>query len=231
VPLQLTTLPEHPCVYLPYRSAMMRAFAIAQLDATLHHEFMNAGFRRSGRIIYQPVCRGCRKCLPLRVPVDRFQASKSQRRCWRKNQDLIVSEGPPLATDEKFDLYQRYQSTWHDKTDETDRPSFESFLYESPVNTRELCYRDSAGQLLGVGICDLCPESLSSVYFYHDPEHAHRGLGVFSALYEIETARRQSIPFYYLGFWVEGCGSMAYKAQYRPHEILHPDGVWRERDG
>jgi arginine-tRNA-protein transferase len=102
------------------------------------------------------------------------------------------------------------------------------FLYESPVNTREFCYRDPSGQLLGAGICDLCPESLSSVYFYHDLQHAHRGLGVFSALYEIETARQRAIPFYYLGFWVEGCLSMTYKAQYRPHEILHPDGVWRE---
>src|SRR3712207_9042668 len=41
---------------------------------------------------------------------------------------------------------------------------------------------------------------------------------------EIDEARRTGIPYYYLGYWVEGCGTMHYKNSFRPNEVLHPDG-------
>jgi arginine-tRNA-protein transferase len=92
----------------------------------------------------------------------------------------------------------------------------------------EFSYRDAAGRLLGVGICDVSKLSLSSVYFYYDPEETvRRSLGTFAALVEIETAAGRNIPYYYLGYWVDGCPAMQYKANFRPNEVLCPDGVWR----
>ncbi|HEY7117030.1 MAG TPA: arginyl-tRNA--protein transferase, partial [Tepidisphaeraceae bacterium] len=67
----------------------------------------------------------------------------------------------------------------------------------------------------------------SSVYFYFDPAEARRRPGTFSALWEIEFARSRGIPYYYLGYWVAGCGAMEYKASFGPHEVLGTDGVWR----
>jgi len=107
------------------------------------------------------------------------------------------------------------------------REEYERFLYESPVETIECCYRDAGGRLLAVGICDVCSRSLSSVYFYFDPDEKRRGLGTYGALYEIELARRTGIPWYYLGYWVQGCGAMEYKSRFRPYELLGTDGVWR----
>ena len=46
-------------------------------------------------------------------------------------------------------------------------------------------------------------------------------------LAEIDYAARLGIPYWYLGYWVRGCRAMEYKATFRPHELLHPDGVWR----
>ncbi len=230
MPIPLVVLPEHGCTYLPDRLATTRAFyADGDIPPELYHHFMDAGFRRSGRLVYQPVCCGCRECLMIRLPVARFAASKSQRRCWNKNLDLIVTSAPPQPTDEKFALYRRYQHEWHQRPAD-DRSGFESFLYDSPVNTLEYCYRNAAGDLLGVGICDLCNQSFSSVYFYHDPAEARRGLGTFSAIYEIQHARALGIEHYYLGYWVQGCPAMQYKANFKPCEVLHPDGVWREVD-
>ena len=91
----------------------------------------------------------------------------------------------------------------------------------------EFLYRDTGGTLIGVGICDVCEESLSSVYFYFDPGERKRGLGTFSAMWEIAWAGEAGIPFYYLGYWVRGCGAMEYKANFRPCEVLGTDGVWR----
>ena len=228
VKVRLVTLPENPCPYLPGRQSTSRALWAERMPGALYHRFMDAGFRRSGRLIYQPVCAGCRACVPIRVPVERFRPSKSQRRCARRNEGVRVTVDAPTPTEEKFDLYRRYVEQWHGKpaADES-WEDFERFLYDSPVDTVEFTHRDPAGRLLAVGICDVSPASLSSVYFFFDPAEARRGPGTFGAVYEIETARRLGIPYYYLGYWINGCGAMEYKATFRPCELLHPDGVWR----
>ena len=225
-PVRLTVLPPQACSYLPGRVTTLRAFATDQLDGEAYHRFMDAGFRRSGRMVYQPVCHGCRACVPVRVPVDRFRPDKSQRRCQRRNADLSVSVADPMPTDEKFDLYRRYVTQWHDGDD--DRAAFESFLYGSPVQTVEFCYRDGHGRLLAVGIADVCRQSFSSVYFYFDPAHRDRGLGTFGVLHEIAWAARAAIPYYYLGYWVSGCRKMEYKGNFRPCQTLGADGRWEE---
>jgi arginine-tRNA-protein transferase len=144
----------------------------------------------------------------------------------RRNADLRITAGEPKATEEKHALYGRYLTGWHHR-EADDFDAFASFLYDSPVDSVEFEYRDAAGLLLGVGICDVCEESLSSVYFYFDPAHAARGLGTFGALYEIDAATRLGIPHYYLGYWIRNCRQMRYKTSFRPCEMLGTDGVWR----
>ena len=38
------------------------------------------------------------------------------------------------------------------------------------------------GKLIAVGVLDILPHSVSSVYFYYDPEYSFLSLGVYSAL-------------------------------------------------
>ena len=233
VRVHLVTVGGQPCSYLPGRVSESRAAWADAMPAGLYHRFMDAGFRRSGKVLYQPACRGCRACQPIRVPVAKFNPGKSQRRCRRRNEDLVVALTEPQATDEKYDLYRRYLAGRFGKSADGDekRESFESFLYDSPVDTVEFAFRDAGGRLLAVGICDVCRQSLSSVYFYYDPAEAKRGLGTFGALHEIDAALALGIPYYYLGYWVSGCDTMHYKADFRPYEILGPDGIWRPGGG
>jgi arginine-tRNA-protein transferase len=136
------------------------------------------------------------------------------------------------CSDEKWALYVQYQSQRHGETPGTngaeDREAFENFLYRSPVETIECTYRERSGKLLAVGICDICSQSLSSVYFYFDPGCARRGLGIFGVIWELDFARRHDITQYYLGFWINGCRNMRYKTDFRPYQILGADGQWRE---
>jgi arginine-tRNA-protein transferase len=140
----------------------------------------------------------------------------------------VEAAAPPEPSEEKLELYQRYQRGRHDSREQPTWQSFVEFLYDSPVETVEFTYRDAGGALIGVGLCDLCPQSLSSVYFYFDPGQGARSLGTFSSLWEIEFARVHGIPHYYLGYHIAGCPGMAYKARFHPHELLHLDGQWRE---
>jgi arginine-tRNA-protein transferase len=227
VPVRLGVIPPHPCPYLTNRESTSRAFHATKLDPLVYHRFMNASFRRSGYVIYQPTCAGCRECIPIRVPVKQFEPSKSQRRCRKRNEDLSVSIAPPEPSPEKFELYKKYQSQWHEKPEPETYIDMVNFLYRSPVDTIEFTYRNPASKLLAVGICDVCTQSLSSVYYFFDPEESRRGLGTFGALREIEYAAQNHIDYFYLGFWVKECVKMAYKAEYKPHELLHPDGQWR----
>ena len=224
----LTTTTDHECSYFPKRPASFRAFEAAALSPEAYQACMDAGFRRSGRIVYQPVCPGCRMCVPLRVPVEKLELSKSQRRVMRKNSDIQVRAGKPEPTAEKWRLYERYQKEWHDGQQAGDPIGFVRFLYQSPVETLEFEYRDAAGQLLGVGLCDVSKKSISSVYFYFDPAQRARSIGTFSALYEMLWAREMHIPYWYGGYWVDGCATMSYKIRFRSCEVLSTDGVWRE---
>jgi arginine-tRNA-protein transferase len=224
----LTVLPDRPCPYLPGRIETIRGFLCDGMAGEIYHAFMDRAFRRSGRFFYQPVCRGCRACQPIRVPTATFTPSKSQRRVWRRNQDLAVTVTPrPRPTEEKCQLYLRYQRARHNPDRAEDAGGFAEFLYESTVDSVEFAYRDAAGRLIGVGIGDVCASSLSSVYLYFDPDAGRRSLGIFSAMWEIAFAARANIPHYYLGYWVRDCRAMQYKSDFRPFELLGPDGAWR----
>jgi leucyl-tRNA---protein transferase len=227
VRVRLTLLGDVACPYLPGRVETLRAVAASKIGGPVYHAFLDAGFRRSGPMVYQPVCRDCRECRSLRVPTATFRPTSSQRRCARKNVDLRVSVDRPVLTDEKVDLYARYVRQRHDKPGEADADSVRQFLYDSPTDTLEFVYHAPDGRIVGVGLCDVSPASLSSVYFYFDPADAVRSPGTFGALYELEWARTHGIGHYYLGYWVRDCPAMAYKANFRPAEVLGTDGAWR----
>ena len=87
------------------------------------------------------------------------------------------------------------------------------------------------GVLIAVGVIDVLPTGISSVYSFYDPELSggklNFNLGKFTALREIEWVRRASkyrpnLKYYYLGFYIHSCQKMRYKAEYKPSELLCP---------
>jgi leucyl-tRNA---protein transferase len=222
---QLEATPEQRCSYLPGRSARYVAFRVDAPFPGLYHAVMDLNFRRSGLSFYRPECPGCRECRALRVPVAEFKASRAQRRCWARNADLAVTVGRPEPTDEKHALYEAYLRRRHDGQMDGSPEEFRGFLYESGVETIEICYRDR-GRLVSVAIADIEPEAISAVYCYFDPAVGDRSLGVYNVLWLIEACRQQGHPCLYLGYWVAGSRKMSYKARYRPHQILTGVGEW-----
>lgn len=217
---------ETPCPYLPGRMSRIEAYSLSDWDGGLYESLMSRGFRRSGGILYRPRCRGCDACRPLRVLTDRFEWTRSLRRVWRKNADVTVETGDPESDAEKHELYRRYLDSQHDEAMSRSLDCFNAFLCESPADTVEFRYRIGR-RLIGISVLDRCPGGLSSVYMYFDPKDAPRSPGTFSALWEIDFCRREGMPYYYLGYFVEQSRKMAYKARFRPCEILATDGEWR----
>ena len=77
---------------------------------------------------------------------------------------------------------------------------------------------------MGVGVFDATPQALSAVYFYFDPELEWRSPGTLNVLWLVAEARRRALRFLYLGYYVAGSRSMAYKAGFGPHQLLGRDG-------
>lgn len=222
----LFTSEPHACSYLPGREARSQFTFAGRMPGELYERLLVRGFRRSGQMVYRPVCLGCQECQSIRVLAGEFQPDRSMRRAWRANQDLTIRVGRPGLTAEKRRLYHRYLELRHDRTEEGD---IESFLYESPVETREIEFR-LAGAIAAVAISDVVPSGLSAVYTYFDPDLTSRSLGTFAVLWQIEHCRRRGLPHCYLGYFVRDCRKMNYKNRFTPHEMLGADGEWRRGD-
>ena len=217
---------EHECPYLPDRAAREALLLTPVDDAAFYQQLMDWGFRRSERFFYRPGCDGCRACTPIRVPVERFAESRSQGRVRRRNADVEVRVAEPTLDEERWSLFTRYQLEVHDKPMLRAPAEYVGVFCDSPIESIEMAYY-VRGRLVGIGLLDVCPSALSSVYFYYDPREARRSLGVFSGLCEVEECRRRNLPWWYLGFYIAGCRKMEYKSRFRPYELLDPDGVWR----
>jgi leucyl-tRNA---protein transferase len=227
-PVRLLRTESHDCGYFDGRTAQN---LVVDPDwprrEKLFGDALRAGFRRSGDHIYRPSCPGCRACVAARIPVVGFRPDRSQRRCLVRNRDLEVSEGPARIDDERFRLYQRYIAARHagGGMDDANAIDIERFVGSSWSDTRFLELR-LAGDLVAVAVTDHTPVGLSAVYTFFEPGLAQRGLGTFAILSQIAEARRLGLPHVYLGFWIDGHPKMAYKARFRPLEVLDA-GRWR----
>lgn len=217
--------PEIPCPYLPKQLSRCEAYLVDHLDPTVYEGMLARGFRRSGHIIYRPRCRTCKECRQIRIPVRQFVPSRSMRRVWRRNADVHVEVSDPVPTDDKHAMFQRYLDGQHDDTMSRSYESFCEFLYDSPLCTREFRYC-LGRRLIGVGIADRVRTGLSSVYMYFDPDFSGRSLGTFSVMWEVNHCRAEGLVHYYLGFYVAGCKTMAYKSRFRPNEVLVGPDRW-----
>lgn len=158
----------------------------------------------------------------------------------------LVRSSPPSRdfTDtfkESYAVYKKYQmAIHHDEEDKCSEQQFKRFLCDSPL----IPYQGAAGwpcdygsyhqqyyidgKLVVVGVIDILPKYLSSVYLYYDPEFGFLNPGVYSALREMEMVRRlyvqnAAFEYYCMGYYVHSCQKMRYKGQYFPSFLLCPE--------
>lgn len=228
--LQQIVTDPHPCAYLSDREATTEYSYAPLLKPQEYEDLMNRGYRKFGPLFFRPLCAGCQECRPIRIPAERFQPDRSQRRCWKRNQDLQIRVAPPSVDEARLDLFQRYHiaQTGRKGWDEHDKDAEEyafSFV-RNPIPAVEVTMWEGEA-LRAVLLTEVTPSVVSGIYHFWDPEHAHRGLGTYCMLHTLELARKLQKPWAYFGFYVAGCGSLEYKSRFRPCELMGPDGVWR----
>jgi arginine-tRNA-protein transferase len=138
----------------------------------------------------------------------------------------------PSLTPERLALYNAFHDHGH-QTKGWPAPSDEStgdgrsgldLLLRNPFPTEEWSYW-IGDRLLGIGYVDVLAAGLSAIYFFHDPREHKRSLGTLNILHMIDAAGRRGLSHVYLGYYVNGCRSLEYKARFRPNEVF-TDAAW-----
>ena len=218
--------PPEECPYLPGR--VWENFLIdpgPNITASVHEQLLESGFRRMGSMFFQPVCKDCGECRSMRVEVARFKASKSLRKARNRNLDLEIEISRPIYTEEKRLLLENYLGSKHVGPMVADEEGMRGFMFAGSKRSWEMDYFLD-GELIAVGLVDLLPNILSSIYFFYDPSFSKRSLGIASMIFELEWAAREKCRWYHPGFMVRDCPAMSYKARFGPGEVLKNDGSW-----
>lgn len=226
--LRFLLTPEHECGYLPDREALtLFVDPQCELNTARYSLLAEMGFRRSGDHLYRPHCGTCKACIPLRVPADRFTASRNQKRVLARNRDVSVHWRDARFLREHFALYRKYMQSRHAGSSmDDDNPAYYERLLDTDWCETKLMECRLGTQLYAVAITDVLRNGLSAVYTFYDPEYAASSPGSFAILKQLEHAARYHKNYVYLGYWIRECDKMAYKNKYRPYQYF--DGNhWR----
>ena len=229
-PISLYLSSEHDCSYLDDRQAnSLFVDPQIQMTANIYSELIQQGFRRSGSHVYTPYCKKCHDCIPVRLRVQDFSLSRSQKRCYNKNKHTIISakdiSSKSLTNQhEQYDLYRHYVKSRHPDggMDDPSMDSYLDFLNSDWSDTIFFEFRDKQ-RLIAVAVTDIVTDGLSAVYTFFDTsaEFYQRSLGIYAVLWQAQEARRQGLKWLYLGYWIHGCQKMSYKDNYQPLEYFY----------
>jgi arginine-tRNA-protein transferase len=229
--------PPTPCGYLPQQEWSLEYNYVAGMTPAEYLRHLLDNWRRFGNMLFRPACASCHACRSLRVVASRFRPDRSQKRCRQANEGAVeLRIGKPAVSRAKLALYDRYHAFQSDHKDwpyhpPRDASSYADSFVHHPFPVEEWCYYLD-GRLLGVGYVDVLPGAsaggLSAIYFFYDPRQRQRSPGTWNVLCLIDEAARRGLPYVYLGYYVEGCGSMSYKMRFVPNQLRREDGVWRD---
>lgn len=169
----------------------------------------------------------------LPKPVD-----KKTKKAIEPAHKLEVNLEADSCTEEKHDVMLRYQTQIHkDPASRWSRASFTRFLCNGldrkvlkvrgktmKLGSHHMCYRLD-GKVVAVGVLDLLPHAVSSVYLFYDPDYQEWDWGKISALHEIALALEKGYEYYYMGFYIHSCTKMRYKGRFEPSHILDPESL------
>lgn len=212
------------CSYFDDEISDIRYRYIQKCTKEDYQNMLEHGWRRFGHMHFVPECKNCTKCISMRIDVEKYTFSKSDKRVLAKNKDTEVYIQPPSLSIEHLKLYDKYHEHMSEKKDWSYSPITPSEYQRSYIDgnvdfAQEFLYVRN-GDLVGVALTDVLPHSISSIYCYYDHDFEKYSLGRFSILAQIKVAKELNIPYIYLGYWIKNHFSMGYKEAYKPFEIL-----------
>lgn len=228
------------CPYLENRSERkVFTHLLGSRAPELNDLLTQAGFRRSQNIAYRPSCENCSACVSVRILAGEFQMTRSLRRVWHRNHDLVGFASKAEPSSEQYSLFHDYLDHRHQNggMSEMSVLDYAMMVEDSHVNTQVIEYRlrgtdtmitgKGEGPLVAAALTDMMSDGVSMVYSFFNPEFADRSLGTYIILDHINRCNTLGLPHVYLGYWVNGSKKMQYKTRFQPQEHLTANGWLR----
>lgn len=212
------------CSYLPDRKEQLLVYAEQSSQQALRYgQLIQVGFRRSGEQIYRPHCPQCAACQSIRIPVDEFVASRSQKRILKRNASFRTQMVTTPSRD-YYPLYEQYICARHTEGSmyPPNKTQFEHFIlceWQGPAYIEAY----DGDKLIAVAVTDVIDNgtghrALSALYTFFDPNYASASLGTWMIMMQAHHAKLQNREYLYLGYYVAGSQKMSYKQQFFPFE-------------
>ncbi|HSI24240.1 MAG TPA: arginyltransferase, partial [Methylotenera sp.] len=169
-------------------------------------------------------------CIPTRVVLAEFTASRSQKRAFKQHHELTAHILPLAFHQDHFELYASYQAARHAESEtfdaeKDDAEQYRQFLCMSNVESLIVEFRDAENQLKIVSMVDIVRDGVSAVYTFYDTTDYKASYGTYSIMWQTEWTKSLNLPYLYLGYWIADSEKMAYKQAFKPQEKLI-DGEW-----
>ncbi len=230
--LQFYATTSYACGYIDGRMAQSLIAAPHHLiNSDTYSGLIQLGFRRSGKFTYRPHCENCNACIPVRLPIDTFIPSRSQRRACKRHAALTTSIIPLGFKEEHFDLYVAYQAARHQpdandaSAEKESAEQYRNFLVQSNVESMLVEFR-LQGVLKMVSVIDVVQDGVSAVYTFYDTSDASSSYGTYNIMWLAHHCRALNLPYLYLGYWIKESRKMTYKQNFMPQEA-YIDGEWQ----
>ena len=212
------------CSYIQDKEQTTHYKVIENCSTQNCQDLIERGFRRFGKMYFRPICEDCTECQSIKIDVENFTFSSSQKRIIKKAQHIKSYVQVPTLSQAHLDLFEKYHLHMKDKKEWTYNETTAEHYYQSFVTGHnefgyEVLYFDE-DRLIGVDLIDILEDGISSIYFYYDPDYAKLSLGKLSLYNQIKFASRSNKKWIYLGYYVEDCPSLSYKSEYKPFITL-----------
>lgn len=206
------------------------------LHPAIFDDYLEEGWRLLGHSIVRhnfSVCRGkmCRT-IPLRIRLEGFQFSKSQRKMLRKVSKMNIRYGPIKLTQAKSQLFILHASN---RFEERRPESITSFLnlnsHREPVTGMEFFISGPGGIPQACSFIHIGEESVSGTYCFYNPVESGHSFGSYTMLLEIEKAINLGKKYYYHGYVYDVPSQFDYKMNFYNLEAMDwKTGEWLSRE-
>jgi arginine-tRNA-protein transferase len=214
------------CPYLEGMITINENLLIHELDDPDVDDLLSMGLRHFGEVFFRPICAHCRKCIPVRVPVQKFSPTKSVRRLFNRCKHLTIELEEPVPKPVMFDLYKKHKKRFGEKSPGVD--SYELFLksFFHPFSFNKMLTIKDGQKLVAVSHLDVTANAMSAVYCYFDTDYYRYSPGKLAIYKELEMAKEMGVLWYYLGYYIETNKHTKYKIQFKPNQVMADEHQW-----
>ena len=96
------------CSYLDNKEQTTHYKVIEECSTTHCQNLIERGYRRFGKMYFRPICPTCQECQSIKIDVENFNFSSSQKRVLRKASHIKTYIQRPSLTKQHLKLFKKY---------------------------------------------------------------------------------------------------------------------------